>query len=283
MQSTEGDFTWDPFGKGQDGVKVWKVAGGRTRNPAVCTPPRRLCRPIGRRRQIPTCPRGTPPRDPQSPPRPQPVAAEGRCLREDGEVHEVNQHPGTESLFPALLGTNMSPNTWILLQHGCLWLGLFSPTMLHDAAAQSQLKLCKKARVSPFVTLSLLLQMSGNMEEIPAVPVKILYETEAFFLPLSISCRWGWTPDTTKQILFSRVLPKTDEFEPHSFRAVVIYQGPQCSLGHLRRPAGAKTDKKTVWVLLDWGHTGVFELILLHVAPLTLQEHIDTINELPKD
>lgn len=71
----------------------------RTRSPAVDTPPRHPCRPTGRRRRSPTFPRETPPRDLQSPPRPRPIAAEGRCLRERKQkpsqcafTHTAEQH-----------------------------------------------------------------------------------------------------------------------------------------------------------------------------------------------
>lgn len=59
----------------------------RTRSPAVDTPPQHPCRPTGRRRWSPTFPRETPPRDLQSLPRPRPIAAEGRCLRERKQKH----------------------------------------------------------------------------------------------------------------------------------------------------------------------------------------------------
>ncbi len=70
---------------------VWcedvKIPEVRTQNPAVCTPPQRLCRPTGRRRRSPTFLRETPPRDLRSLPRHRPIAAEDHCLREDVEMH----------------------------------------------------------------------------------------------------------------------------------------------------------------------------------------------------
>ena len=58
----------------------------RTRIQAVGTPPLRRCRPIGHRRRSPTWLCGTPPRDPQTPPRHPPIAAEDRRLSHRGRA-----------------------------------------------------------------------------------------------------------------------------------------------------------------------------------------------------
>lgn len=58
-----------------------------TRSPAAGKPPQRPCRPIGRRRRSPTALRGTPPHGPRTPPRHRPIAAEGRCLGQEGGEH----------------------------------------------------------------------------------------------------------------------------------------------------------------------------------------------------